>query len=147
MGVGRTEIMRSIFGLSHPDHGVIKINGAEIKIHNPAQAVEKGIGFITEDCKLEGLVLDFSICENITLPNLKSFSPKGIIDEKNEAEFVNLLIQCLRIKTESVETSAKSLFGGNQQKVVIAKWIGIGPKVLILVEPTRGVDVGAKFEI
>ena len=139
--------MRSIFGLAHPDHGVMKMNGEEIKIHNPAQAVEKGIGFITEDRKVEGLVLDFSIRENIALPNLKSFSPKGIIDEKNEMEFVNLLIERLRIKTESAETSARSLSGGNQQKVVIAKWIGIGPKVLILDEPTRGVDVGAKFEI
>lgn len=147
MGAGRTEIMRSIFGLAHPDHGVMKMNGEEIKIHNPAQAVEKGIGFITEDRKVEGLVLDFSIRENIALPNLKSFSPKGIIDEKNEMEFVNLLIERLRIKTESAETSARSLSGGNQQKVVIAKWIGIGPKVLILDEPTRGVDVGAKFEI
>ena len=147
MGAGRTEIMRAIFGLSHPDHGVIKMNGEEIRIHYPAQAVEKGIGFITEDRKVEGLVLDFSIRENIALPNLTSFSPKGIIDQKNENEFVRLLIERLRIKTESAETSARSLSGGNQQKVVIAKWIGIGPKVLILDEPTRGVDVGAKREI
>lgn len=147
MGAGRTEIMRSLFGLSHPDSGVIKMNGEEVKIHNPAQAVEKGIGFITEDRKVEGLVLDFSIRENIALPNLKSFSPRGIIDQKNENEFVNLLIERLKIKTESAETSAGSLSGGNQQKVVIAKWIGIGPRVLILDEPTRGVDVGAKREI
>lgn len=147
MGAGRTEIMRSLFGLSHPDSGVIKMNGEEVKIHNPAQAVEKGIGFITEDRKVEGLVLDFSIRENVALPNLKSFSPRGIIDQKNENEFVNLLIERLKIKTESAETSAGSLSGGNQQKVVIAKWIGIGPRVLILDEPTRGVDVGAKREI
>lgn len=147
MGAGRTEIMRSIFGLAHPDSGEVWMNGEQINIRVPSQAVEKGIGFITEDRKVEGLVLDFSIRENIALSNLKSFSPKGIIDQKNEAEFVKLLIDRLRIKTESAETSARSLSGGNQQRVVIAKWIGIGPKVLILDEPTRGVDVGAKRKI
>lgn len=92
-------------------------------------------------------MLDASIRENIGLPNLESFSPKGLIDKKNEQDFVDLLIKRLTIKTASSEISARSLSGGNQQKVVIAKWIGIQPKVLILDEPTRGVDVGAKREI
>lgn len=92
-------------------------------------------------------MLDASIRENIGLPNLKSFSPKGLIDKKNEQDFVDLLIKRLTIKTASSDISAQSLSGGNQQKVVIAKWIGIQPKVLILDEPTRGVDVGAKREI
>lgn len=92
-------------------------------------------------------MLDTSIRENIALPSLTSFSPKGVIDQKREASFVELLINRLTIKTASPETHARNLSGGNQQKVVIAKWIGIGPKVLILDEPTRGVDVGAKREI
>ncbi|WP_050614477.1 sugar ABC transporter ATP-binding protein [Bacillus testis] len=147
MGAGRTEIMRSIFGIDPLEAGEIWLNGKKTTIKNPAQAVAQGIGFITEDRKDEGLVLDFSIRENMALPNLKSFSPKGVIDRKAEGDFVDMLIKRLSIKTESGETSAGNLSGGNQQKVVIAKWIGIGPKVLILDEPTRGVDVGAKREI
>ncbi|WP_042349214.1 sugar ABC transporter ATP-binding protein [Bacillus massiliigorillae] len=147
MGAGRTEIMRTIFGLDHKSAGEIYINGKQVSIKNPSQAVDLGIGFITEDRKDEGLVLDFSIRENMALPNLKSFAPKVLIDQKTENDFVNLLIKRLSIKTQSAETKAGNLSGGNQQKIVIAKWIGIGPKVLILDEPTRGVDVGAKREI
>lgn len=147
MGAGRTEIMRAIFGLDAIDSGEIWVNNKPVKIKTPDEAVKYGIGFITEDRKDEGLVLDFSIRENIALPNLKSFSTKGMIAEKSEREFVELLIKRLTIKTQSAEISAGSLSGGNQQKVVIAKWIGIGPKILILDEPTRGVDVGAKREI
>ncbi|OCA88759.1 sugar ABC transporter ATP-binding protein [Pseudobacillus wudalianchiensis] len=147
MGAGRTEVMRAIFGLDSIDRGELYIHDQKTVIHTPNEAVRKGIGFITEDRKDEGLILDFSIRENIALPSVKSFAPKGLIDEKNEQQFVDMLIKRLTIKTESAETSAKNLSGGNQQKVVLAKWIGIGPKVLILDEPTRGVDVGAKREI
>ncbi|MDU0155142.1 ribose ABC transporter ATP-binding protein RbsA [Bacillus cabrialesii] len=147
MGAGRTEIMRALFGVDRLDSGEIWIAGKKTVIKNPQDAVKKGLGFITENRKDEGLLLDTSIRENIALPNLSSFSPKGLIDHKREAEFVDLLIKRLTIKTASSETHARHLSGGNQQKVVIAKWIGIGPKVLILDEPTRGVDVGAKREI
>ncbi|MED0867983.1 ribose ABC transporter ATP-binding protein RbsA [Bacillus spizizenii] len=147
MGAGRTEIMRALFGVDRLDSGEIWIAGKKTAIKNPQDAVKKGLGFITENRKDEGLLLDTSIRENIALPNLSSFSPKGLIDHKREAEFVDLLIKRLTIKTASPETHARHLSGGNQQKVVIAKWIGIGPKVLILDEPTRGVDVGAKREI
>ncbi|ARC75461.1 sugar ABC transporter ATP-binding protein [Bacillus licheniformis] len=147
MGAGRTELMRAVFGLDPLDSGDIFIEGKKAALKKPSDAVQKGIGFITENRKDEGLVLDTSIRENIALPNLASFSPKGRIDKKSEQEFVDLLIKRLTIKTESPETHARNLSGGNQQKVVIAKWIGIGPKVLILDEPTRGVDVGAKREI
>ncbi|MEG7334806.1 ribose ABC transporter ATP-binding protein RbsA [Bacillus sp. 0102A] len=147
MGAGRTEIMRALFGVDRLDSGEIWIAGKKTVIKNPQDAVKKGLGFITENRKDEGLLLDTSIRENIALPNLSSFSPKGLIDHKREAEFVDLLIKRLTIKTASQETHARHLSGGNQQKVVIAKWIGIGPKVLILDEPTRGVDVGAKREI
>ncbi|PRS42037.1 D-xylose ABC transporter ATP-binding protein [Bacillus sp. NMCC4] len=147
MGAGRTEMMRSLFGLDPLDQGEIWVHGKKAVIKKPSDAVKLGIGFITEDRKDEGLMLDASIRENIGLPNLESFSPKGLIDKKNEQDFVALLIKRLTIKTASSEISARSLSGGNQQKVVIAKWIGIQPKVLILDEPTRGVDVGAKREI
>ncbi|WP_258728244.1 sugar ABC transporter ATP-binding protein [Bacillus atrophaeus] len=147
MGAGRTEIMRALFGIDRLDSGEIWLAGKKTNIKNPNDAVKKGLGFITENRKDEGLLLDTSIRENIALPSLTSFSPKGVIDQKREASFVDLLINRLTIKTASPETHARNLSGGNQQKVVIAKWIGIGPKVLILDEPTRGVDVGAKREI
>ncbi|MED1017549.1 sugar ABC transporter ATP-binding protein [Bacillus atrophaeus] len=147
MGAGRTEIMRALFGIDRLDSGEIWLAGKKTNIKTPNDAVKKGLGFITENRKDEGLLLDTSIRENIALPSLTSFSPKGVIDQKREASFVELLINRLTIKTASPETHARNLSGGNQQKVVIAKWIGIGPKVLILDEPTRGVDVGAKREI
>ncbi|WJV18510.1 sugar ABC transporter ATP-binding protein [Rossellomorea marisflavi] len=147
MGAGRTEIMRTIFGLDGKYEGDILVAGKNVTVKNPNQAVKLGLGFITEDRKEEGLILDFSIKDNIVLPSLFSFTKNGMIKDKQEEEFVELLIKRLTIKTESAMTSAKNLSGGNQQKVVIAKWIGIGPKVLILDEPTRGVDVGAKREI
>ncbi|MDK8643192.1 sugar ABC transporter ATP-binding protein [Niallia taxi] len=147
MGAGRTEIMRTIFGLDSGESGEIWLNGKKVHIKTPVQAVKLGIGFITEDRKDEGLILDFSIKDNIVLPTLASFAPKGIIREKSETDFVNMLIKRLTVKAESKDIAVGRLSGGNQQKVVIAKWVGIGPKLLILDEPTRGVDVGAKREI
>lgn len=147
MGAGRTEIMRTIFGLDSSESGEIWLNGKKVHIKTPVQAVKLGIGFITEDRKDEGLILDFSIKDNIVLPTLASFAPKGIIREKSETDFVNMLIKRLTVKAESKDIAVGRLSGGNQQKVVIAKWVGIGPKLLILDEPTRGVDVGAKREI
>lgn len=147
MGAGRTEMMRAIFGLDSLDSGELWIRGKKVSIKKPDDAVKHGIGFITEDRKVEGLVLDFSVRENMALTNLFSFSSKGFISRKKEQEFVETLAKRLQIKMHTSETAARNLSGGNQQKVVIAKWIGIGPKVLILDEPTRGVDVGAKREI
>ncbi|WP_342436050.1 sugar ABC transporter ATP-binding protein [Paenibacillus sp. FSL L8-0436] len=147
MGSGRTEIMRALFGLDTLDSGEVKIRGKQVAIRNPHDAMQAGIGFVTEDRKDEGLILDFSIRDNMAMTNLSSFAPKGVIIDKKEKDFADLLIQRLQIKTESSSTLARQLSGGNQQKVVIAKWIGIGLSVLILDEPTRGVDVGAKREI
>ncbi|MEK4248514.1 sugar ABC transporter ATP-binding protein [Paenibacillus sp. FSL W7-1287] len=147
MGSGRTEIMRTLFGLDSLDQGEIWVKGKKTVIHNPNDAMKAGIGFVTEDRKDEGLVLDFSVKDNMVLTNLYSFAPKGLINNKKEQEFVELLIKRLHIKTQSSSTIVRNLSGGNQQKVVIAKWIGIGLSVLILDEPTRGVDVGAKREI
>lgn len=147
MGAGRTEVMRAIFGMDPLLSGQLKLNGETIQIQNPVQAIEKGIGFLTEDRKEEGLILSFSIKDNMTLPSLKDFSPKGFFDNKTSDVFVESLIERLKIKSGTPTIEVGNLSGGNQQKVVLAKWIGIAPKVLILDEPTRGVDVGAKREI
>lgn len=147
MGAGRTEIMQAIFGLTKRDSGTLIVNDVVIASSSPTTSVANGIGFLTEDRKEEGLILDFPIVDNIVLPSLKSFSPKGIMDRKEEKAFAKIVSERLIIKTESIETKAKNLSGGNQQKVVLAKWLSINPKVLILDEPTRGVDVGAKREI
>jgi ribose transport system ATP-binding protein len=147
MGSGRTEIMRAIFGIDAYDEGEILIDGQQVRIRHPGDAVSQGIGFITENRKDEGLLLDFSIKENMSLANLKSFAPHGWMKAKDEEMFVQMMVERLKVKTTSVDELAGNLSGGNQQKVVLAKWIGTAPKVLILDEPTRGIDVGAKKEI
>ncbi|MGX7776365.1 sugar ABC transporter ATP-binding protein [Streptococcus pluranimalium] len=147
MGAGRTEVMRAIFGIDTLKSGQIKIDGQEVSIANPVQAIEKGIGFLTENRKDEGLILDFSIKDNMTLPSTRDFSKHGFFDDKTSTAFVNQLIERLRVKSGTPKLPVGNLSGGNQQKVVLAKWIGIAPKILILDEPTRGVDVGAKREI
>lgn len=147
MGAGRTEIMRGIFGIDKLSSGKLFLDGEEISIKSPADAIQKGIGFLTENRKEEGLILDDSLRENISLPSINEFSRTGWINTKEEKEFAELLIKRLTVKTVSGEVPVKTLSGGNQQKVVLAKWIGAGSRVLILDEPTRGVDVGAKREI
>lgn len=147
MGAGRTEIMRGIFGIDPISQGEIILEGKKVQLKNPSTSIKAGVGFLTENRKEEGLVLDFSIKDNISLPSIDEFRVRGLIDTKTEDEFVQLLMKRLTVKAQNEDISASSLSGGNQQKVVLAKWIGIGPKVLILDEPTRGVDVGAKREI
>ena len=147
MGAGRTEIMRGIFGIDPISQGEIILEGKKVQLKNPSTSIKAGVGFLTENRKEEGLVLDFSIKDNISLPSIDEFRVRGLVDTKTEDEFVQLLMKRLTVKAQNEDISAGSLSGGNQQKVVLAKWIGIGPKVLILDEPTRGVDVGAKREI
>ncbi|GAB2323710.1 ribose ABC transporter ATP-binding protein RbsA [Alkalibacterium sp. m-11] len=147
MGAGRTEIMRGIFGIDKIDSGDIYLDGEKIDISTPNDAVKRGIGFLTEDRKSEGLILDFSVRDNISMTAFEEFSKAGWINKKEEEEFVDLLIKRLTVKTTHMELPVGALSGGNQQKVVLAKWIGAGSRVLILDEPTRGVDVGAKREI
>ena len=147
MGAGRTEVMRTIFGIDKKKSGKVKIDDQEITITSPSQAIKQGIGFLTENRKDEGLILDFNIKDNMTLPSTKDFSKHGFFDEKTSTTFVQQLINRLYIKSGRPDLEVGNLSGGNQQKVVLAKWIGIAPRVLILDEPTRGVDVGAKREI
>ncbi|QHE53915.1 sugar ABC transporter ATP-binding protein [Pontibacillus sp. HMF3514] len=147
MGAGRTEIMEAVFGSRKKSGGNIYLNGSPLKIKHPQDAIQEGIGFITEDRKDEGLVLDLSIRENIALTNMKAISDKGWISSKKEKKLIDDLIEKLHVRTTGREQDVRSLSGGNQQKVVVAKWLGIKPKVLILDEPTRGVDIGAKKEI
>lgn len=147
MGAGRTEIMKAIFGDMSNVTGSILINGKEIINKNPRQAMKNGIGFITEDRKLEGLMLEDSIMKNISIANLGKVSKKGILRKKAEDGLVKKAIEELHIKCFGPSHKCNNLSGGNQQKVVFAKWIDTDPKVLILDEPTRGVDIGAKKEI
>jgi len=147
MGAGRTEIMQAIFGNLSYESGTIEIDGKEVKISNPRQAMEHGNGFITEDRKTEGLMLDKSIRENISLCNLGRISKSSVISKEAEKDMVAEAIKDLHIKCFGPFHECNNLSGGNQQKVVLAKWILTNPKILILDEPTRGVDIGAKKEI
>lgn len=147
MGAGRTEIMQAIFGNMSYESGKVYIEGKEVQIKNPQQAIKAGIGFITEDRKTEGLMLDKSIEENVALPNLGKISRNSVLSGSSEDKLVGKAIEEFHIKCFGPEHECNNLSGGNQQKVVLAKWIYTDPKILILDEPTRGVDIGAKKEI
>ena len=147
MGAGRTEIMQAIFGNLPTVAGKIYINGKETRIRNPRQAIKEGIGFITEDRKTEGLLLENSIAENIEICNFGKTANLGIRSKAKRAALVSQGIKDFHIKCFGPEHECGNLSGGNQQKVVLAKWVATDPKILILDEPTRGVDIGAKKEI
>jgi len=147
VGSGRSETMRAIFGLDPMESGQMYLNGKPLKIRNVRDSISKGIAMINEDRKNYGLCLFRSIRENISLPNLKSRQKGVLIDRKKEKKECQDIADLLRVKMANVEIEAFSLSGGNQQKVVVAKWLMGEPKLLILDEPTRGVDVGAKSEI
>lgn len=147
MGAGRTEIMQAIFGYLPADSGEILIDGQPVKIKSPMDAMKAGIGFITEDRKVEGLMLDKTIRENIALANLGAISGSGVISKAKEKSLISRGIEEFKIRCFGTEHECGNLSGGNQQKVVLAKWIYTEPKILILDEPTRGVDIGAKKEI
>lgn len=147
MGAGRTEIMQAIFGNMPHVTGSIFLEGKEIHNKNPQTAMMNGIGFITEDRKVEGLMLEESIMKNISLANLGRISKMGVLNKKGEQDLVKKGIEELHIRCFGPQHECNNLSGGNQQKVVFAKWIYTNPKVLILDEPTRGVDIGAKKEI
>ncbi|MDO4345262.1 MAG: sugar ABC transporter ATP-binding protein [Eubacteriales bacterium] len=147
VGAGRSEIMNAIFGLDKLDAGQIFVDGREVSIKNPTNAIENKIAMVSEDRKLYGLVLCRSIKENISLPNLSSHHRGLFINRRKEMKEVQDYEAALGIKCASIQVDTGTLSGGNQQKVVLAKWLLSEPRVLILDEPTRGIDVGAKFEI
>lgn len=147
VGAGRTETIRTIFGVDKLDKGEIYIEEEKVSIKSPADAINKGLGFVPEDRQSQGLVPLMSIKENITLPVLDRISRNKVIKEKEEKKIVAKYIDELKISPGDPSSLVKGLSGGNQQKVVIAKWLASSPKILILDEPTRGIDVGAKAEI
>lgn len=147
VGAGRTEVARVIFGADAPDAGTIALDGALITVKSPRDAIRQGIGLLTEDRKLQGLVLGMTVRENTTLANLDSLVSWLFISGRRERAVAEGFVRDLAIKTPSIEQSAQNLSGGNQQKVVLAKWLFTDSKVLIFDEPTRGIDVGAKVEI
>lgn len=147
MGSGRTEIMRAVFGVDPHAGGELVFKGEPLKITKPEDAIKAGLGFVTENRKTEGLILDFSILRNIALPSVDSFAKSGVINFNILNGFADKMAKKLGVKTNSLDLEAGALSGGNQQKVVIAKWVGMHPEVIIMDEPTRGIDVGAKRDI
>ena len=147
VGAGRSEVMQAIFGLSRADSGTITLNGRELHIHSASDAIEAGIGLVPEDRQIMGSILGFPISSNVVLASLSQVSHKGIIWHADEDALANDFVRQLKIKTASVTQRLEELSGGNQQKVVIAKWLATHPQVLIMDEPTKGIDVGAKTAV
>jgi len=147
VGAGRTEIMRAIFGIDHFDSGEIYLEGKKIVNRTPKDAIANGISMITEDRRGMGIVPMLSVCANISLAYLPTLGKAGFIQKARETADIQKMIKDLNVKTPSLSTNIGDLSGGNQQKAIIARWLLTKPKVLILDEPTRGVDVGAKSEI
>lgn len=148
MGSGRTEVAKTIFGEYKKTSGSIKIKGKEINIKNIQEAIDNGVCYLSEDRKKEGCVLSLSVAENMILSNLKKYEGKMMSIDKNKAvKDVDYYIDKIKIKTPNRDQLIKNLSGGNQQKVILAKWLMLSPEVLIIDEPTRGIDVGAKKEI
>jgi putative multiple sugar transport system ATP-binding protein len=149
MGSGRTELALSMFGnpAGYQITGDMYIRGQKKQFNHPRQAIKAGIAYVTEDRKNNGLVLIQDVKQNITLANLKEISKQYVVDNNAEIKVANEYKTSLNIKTPTVEQKVVNLSGGNQQKVSVAKWLFVKPDILILDEPTRGIDVGAKFEI
>ena len=147
VGAGRTETMRAIFGADPLDSGEIYIKGQKVNIKKPADAIKHGIGFLTEDRKGQGLVLSLGVRTNLILANMKGFTKGLLFDNKKIEETGQANISSLKIKTPSLDEVTAQLSGGNQQKVVIGKWVNTKADILIFDEPTRGIDVGAKIEV
>ena len=147
VGAGRSEVMRAVFGIDPRVSGDIFINGKPVEIHTTVDALKAGMGFVPEDRKEQGLILKMSVLHNTSIAALPSVANGWFLDKKRERALASEYVEKLRVKTPSNEQKVMNLSGGNQQKVVIAKWMATHPSVLILDEPTRGIDVGAKKEI
>lgn len=147
VGAGRSEMVNAIFGKEKKFGGKVFLESKSIEIRSPRNAIKNGIALVTEDRKADGIIANMSIAENITLPNLKAVSSYGIMSLNKENKFSDKYFKDLMIKAPSMSVLLRQLSGGNQQKVVLAKWIAQNPKVLILDEPTRGIDIATKYEI
>ena len=147
LGSGRSELAQALFGAASVDGGGLFLNGQKVSFANPIQAIGAGIAFLPENRKVDGIFPHLNVCENICVANRKRFSKFGVLSAKSQAETSNDYIRKLQIKTPSLEQELANLSGGNQQKTLLARWLCMNPKVMILDEPTRGIDVGAKAEI
>jgi ribose transport system ATP-binding protein len=148
LGAGRTEILETLFGASpEPWGGSIRIEGREVRTGDPRAARDQGLALITEDRKASGLVLNMSIQSNLSLPSLQRLQKLSFIRRALEGEMAERMRRNLRIRCASLEQPVEALSGGNQQKVVLGKWLALSPRILLLDEPTRGIDVGSKGEI
>ena len=147
LGSGRSEVARAVFGAERADKGAMEFNGTPFTPKAPANAIAAGIGYCSEDRKFDGIVPDLSVRENLTLALLPLLARTGVVDENEQAKVVEKFVQRLGIKCASVDQPIRELSGGNQQKVLLARWLCLNPRLLILDEPTRGIDVGAKAEI
>ena len=147
LGSGRTETARAVFGVDLLEGGEVSLGGRKLRLRDPRDAIRAGIGLCSEDRKVEGIIPYLSVRENLTLALLPRLAQSGIIDEKRQLELVEKFITRLGIKTAGPEQPIRELSGGNQQKVLLARWLVMNPRLLILDEPTRGIDVGAKAEI
>jgi ribose transport system ATP-binding protein len=147
IGSGREELMRTLFGFLPHSSGTLKVNGREVVLRSPTEAVAAGIGYIPRERRIEGLVMDLSVAVNVTLASLDVAIHRGIIDHGRERSIADDWIRRLRIRTPSAAQICRNLSGGNQQKIVLARWMTAGSKILILDHPTRGLDVGAKGEV
>ncbi|KMQ78660.1 putative fucose ABC transporter, ATP-binding component [Candidatus Burkholderia pumila] len=147
MGAGRTEVARAIFGADKLDGGTITLGGKAVSIRSPREAIRHGIAYLSEDRKKEGLALAMPIASNITLANVRGVAPSGFLRFDEEARIAQKYVQDLAIRTPSIHQIVRNLSGGNQQKVVIGKWLYRGSNIFFFDEPTRGIDVGAKFAI
>jgi rhamnose transport system ATP-binding protein len=147
VGAGRTEVARVLFGLDHADKGEVLLDGKRVSFKTPSAALQAGIAYVPEDRHLDGLVEGFSIAQNVTLPIIPRLFPRLFVRASRERSLASGYVDRLQIRSTGVDEHIEALSGGNQQKVVIAKWLATNPRVLILDEPTRGVDIGAKVEV
>jgi ABC-type sugar transport system ATPase subunit len=147
-GSGASQLLMGLFGgYGHATQGRVRLNGLDVQIRSPRQAIRSGIALLTNDRKATGLVLSMSIIANMTLADMLTFSPNGIFKPAQERQAAEALGKALHLRAASLEMEVAALSGGNQQKVAMAKWLQVKPQVLLLDEPTRGIDVGSKHEI
>ena len=147
VGAGRTEVLEAIFGMNKKESGEIILNGKTLEIESPDDAIKNKIALLTEERRATGIFAGLSVQENACIANLDAYKKHGLLSDKKMRKDTEWVIESMRVKTPSAKTAIKNLSGGNQQKVILGRWLLTDPQVLLLDEPTRGIDVGAKYEI